>query len=149
MSTGPWQLQLVQATEILPVKWRRPRRPRTPAGPTRARTGDQLFDAFDLLSRRGVGPTAWATPLRDDPIAFLLDTMSDSVALWGPTGRLLNQNRAALELGMANPDESPLQLFSASGEPYERRCLSPQPGNRSYMLEIIRHLRPAPASPRR
>jgi hypothetical protein len=140
MSTNPLQHQLVEATQILPVVWRKPRRPRTFVAMPQVRTTDPLLAAFHLLSRRGVGPRAWATPFRDDPIAFLLDSMSDAVTLLGPTGALLNQNRAALDLGLrlADGNEAPLQLFWARGEAFERRCLSPHAGNRDYMLEIIR-----------
>jgi hypothetical protein len=117
--------------------------------PAPVTTTDRLLAAFDLLSRRGEGPSAWATPFRDDPIAFLLDTMSDAVTLWGPTGQPLNQNRAALELRLGNGNEAALQSFWARGEAFERRCLSSQAGKRDYMLEIIRQVRAEPSSQRR
>jgi signal transduction histidine kinase len=104
---------------------------------------DRLLGAFDLLSRQGTGQNAWAAPLRHDPIAFLLDTVGDAINLWGPRGELLYRNRAARELGLGSGDETALELFSARGEIYERRCLSHRAGGTQYMVEIIREIRPA------
>lgn len=42
-----------------------------------------LLNAFSRVCRRGPGPAAWA-PVMDDPLAFLLDAMSDAVVLRGP-----------------------------------------------------------------
>jgi PAS domain-containing protein len=59
----------------------------------------KLLGAARLLNRRGAGSLAWAAPFRDDPIAFLLDSMSDGMIIWAVGGELLYQNRAAAELG--------------------------------------------------
>jgi hypothetical protein len=105
MSTNPLH-QLVEATEILPVVWRKPRRPRTFVAMPQVRTTDPLLAAFDLLSRRGVGPRAWATPFRDDPIAFLLDSMSDAVTLlWGAEDSELAPTRWSATTGCVGKDE--------------------------------------------
>src|ERR671921_287894 len=60
-----------------------------------------LVAAFTLLARRGTGLTAWTAFFRHDPIAFLLDTTTDAINLWGSGGELLYRNRAGerLKLG--------------------------------------------------
>jgi hypothetical protein len=123
-------------SQTLPVLWRRPKTRQT-LKVTRAPPPDRLVYAFDLLSRRGTGQSAWAAPFRHDPIAFLLDAMGDAASLWAPTGTLLYQNRAAVDLGLCTFDEVAVKIISAHGQTFERRCLRYQANGTEFLLEII------------
>ncbi len=57
-----------------------------------------LIEAIRMLNRRGEGPEAWVTSFLQDPIAFLIDTVSDPVRVRDARGQLLYQNPAANEL---------------------------------------------------
>lgn len=96
-----------------------------------------LVAAFALLARRGNGPLAWTTFFRHDPIAFLLDSTSDAINLWGPQGELLYRNRAAEGLKMGRSDETPREVLWPSGRRLERRCCRFRCGNAEYVLEIL------------
>jgi hypothetical protein len=100
-----------------------------------------LLRAFDLLSHRGDGTTAWAASYRHDPIAFILDAMGDAINIWDTAGELLYQNRAAAELGIGRSDETALEVFASSGRRFERRGLRCGLRAASYVLEVIRELR--------
>lgn len=97
----------------------------------------ELLRAFAMLSRRGTGLGSWAAPFRHDPIAFLLDSVSDATNLWGPAGELLYRNRAAAELDIGYPSEAPTGSFFAMGRRLERRTLSYRCDDRELLLEII------------
>lgn len=114
-----------------------------PRSPAREQAIADLLAAFDLLARRGEGALPWAAPFRDDPIAFLLDTVSDGANVWGPGGQLLYQNRAARELGVGLSSDVPVEEFSARGRRFERRCLRCRSSRGEYVLEIIREIRQA------
>jgi len=98
-----------------------------------------LLIAFELVSRRGTGGQAWAAPIGDDPLAFLLDSVSDAMNVW-QGGRLLYRNRAALRLGLGRCDGARLEDFYVQGRHFERRSLRCGWAGRDYVLEIIREL---------
>jgi len=104
---------------------------------TAEQASTDLLRAFALVSRRGAGSGSWAAPFRHDPIAFLLDSMSDATNLWGPAGELLYRNRAAAELDIGYPSEAPIGTFFALGRRLERRTLSYCCNDRELLLEII------------
>ena len=106
-----------------------------------------LLTAFDLIARRGAGGASWAAPLGDDPIAFLLDSISDAANLWSADGALLSRNRASIALGPIsaglppNPEPaSAVEAFSAHDRLYERRYLHCRMHAGEYVLEVIREL---------
>jgi signal transduction histidine kinase len=108
-----------------------------------------LFGAFDLIARRGEGPFSWAAPLGSDPIAFLLDSMSDAANLWRTDGALLYRNRASLALGTRVAASAPaaltepanaIEAFDVQGHRYERRCLRCRMRATPFVLEVIREL---------
>jgi hypothetical protein len=102
---------------------------------------DDLLMAFDLLAQRGTGSQAWAAPFRHDPIAFLLDTVSDAANLWrADDGQLLYQNRAAAALAMGRCDDAVVEEFSDAQRRFERRCLRFTAGDSDYILEVIREI---------
>jgi hypothetical protein len=106
-----------------------------------------LLTAFDLIARRGVGGSSWAAPLGDDPIAFLLDSISDAANLWSADGALLCRNRASIALGPISAGSPPspepasaVEAFSAQDRCYERRYLHCRMHAGEYVLEVIREL---------
>ena len=117
---------------------------REPPSVSAARAGEQacvvLLRAFSLVARRGEGLTGWAAPFRHDPIAFLLDSMSDAANLWSRDGHLLFRNRAASELDLGYAGERPVGEFQERGRRFERRTVSYQHDGRELLLEIIRAL---------
>lgn len=106
----------------------------------RERSLKSMLQAFALLARRGPGGTGWAAPFREDPLAFLLDTVGDAVNLYSTTGELLYQNRAASDLGLAWGEDAPQQQFQVGTRLFECRCLRCGSVGSEYVLEIIREL---------
>jgi hypothetical protein len=125
----------------------------TPLRQPYQRAGEQavadLLRAFELLNRRGTGVSAWAAPFRDDPLAFLLDSTSDAMSVWGGGGELLYQNRAAAGLNVGHREAAPLEEFSSRGRRFERRCLRCGFQGAEYVLEIIREVEAPVTEPRR
>src|SRR5262245_54147656 len=80
----------------------------------------EIFEAFELLSHRGIGLSAWAAPFRDDPLAFLLDTVSDAARIWNARGDLVYENRAATEISVGGSSETPVELLLVNGRSFER-----------------------------
>jgi hypothetical protein len=93
--------------------------------------------AFELLAQRGTGEQPWAASYRHDPIAFLLDSVSDAVNLWGPAGTLLYRNRASQHLALGRPEETTQEVLTNGERPLERRCCRFRCGEMEYVLEII------------
>ena len=58
--------------------------------------------ALESLARRGPGPQGWA-PVHEDPLAFLLDTMSDALFVRDAQGNILFANAAARQLLASDP----------------------------------------------
>src|SRR3954470_24730029 len=56
-----------------------------------------LLSALQRLSFRAGEPGAWAAPLAEDPIAFLLDTVGEVVNVWTTAGELVYSNHAPTE----------------------------------------------------
>ena len=113
--------------------------------PHAERVAANLLEAFGLLARRGSGALAWATPYLDDPIAFLLDSISDATSLWDTNGDLIYCNRAAAELGIGVGSESLGETLHLAGRRFERRCLRCHTHGVDYMLEIVHEIRPLSA----
>jgi hypothetical protein len=106
-----------------------------------------LLTAFDLIARRGSGESSWAAPLGGNPIAFLLDSISDAANLWSADGALLCRNRASMAFGLIPfvpaaiyEPESAVEAFSVRGRQYERRCLRCRMQAADYVLEVIHEL---------
>jgi hypothetical protein len=100
----------------------------------------ELLAAFELLTHRGSGVSPWAAPFLEHPVAFLLDTMTDAMNVWGSEGELLYQNRAAAALGLGRREAAALEVFTSRGRRFERRCLSCRLQGAEYVLEIIHEL---------
>lgn len=65
-----------------------------------------LLAALQRLSFRAGEPGAWAAPLAEDPIAFLLDTVGEVVNVWTAGGELVYSNRPTSEPATARPMSS-------------------------------------------
>jgi PAS domain-containing protein len=135
-----WRFDLVEETESLPVPWRPPEPREPPAHSPGAEGAAALLAAVELLRRRGSGSFAWAASFRDDPIAFLLDAVSDAISIWDPGGTLLYRNGAATALGLEASEESPLEIFDREGRRFERRCVRYRFGETERILEIVREI---------
>jgi hypothetical protein len=109
------------------------------------RSAADMLEAFALLTRRGPGDEAWAAPFLHDPIAFLLDSISDAANVWGPGGELLYRNRAATDLDIGYCHAAPVQQFYLNGRHLERRSMRCRSKGSEYLLEIIRELKHEPA----
>jgi hypothetical protein len=140
METERWRIELIREAEVLPAPWRPPGRHEAPPPPVGESAVAALLEAVELLTRRGPGAQAWTVPFRHDPIAFLLDSISDAINLWGPGGKLLYQNGVAARLGVGRCQEEPLEVFASSGRRFERRCMRCRFGDREAILEIIRQV---------
>jgi hypothetical protein len=111
-------------------------------GPRRDELGMvALLGALRRLARHADGPKAWAAPLADDPIAFLLDAIGDAVNVWGPAGQLLCSNHAAAALALGCPGGPKIELISRGTRLYERRCLAFTLLEERYLLEVIAQVR--------
>jgi hypothetical protein len=97
-----------------------------------------LLAAARRLAFRGTGPSAWAAPLSEDPIAFLLDSTSDAVVIWSSTGRLVYANRAAAPLNLRAPAAPGVSTIVLGERQLERRSLHFPFYSRSYVVEVIR-----------
>ena len=143
MGTGRWRFELVEDADNLPVPWRPPAR--MPYDELPLDPGSEgalaLLAACDLLVRRGVGHESWSTSFRHNPIAFLLDALSDAVNLWAAGGELVYHNLAAERLQLGPPHEAPLEVLPVGEHSVERRCVRFTSGGAEYVLEVI-HILP-------
>jgi hypothetical protein len=135
-----WRIEIVEQREESRalVRWRRfARTPAASAPPQGESSMEALLAALGRVTRRGEGARAWAPPLADDPIAFLLDSVRDAVNVWSPTGQLLYSNRAAATLELAWPGGPKLERVTSGGRVYERRCFPFTFWNARYLIEVI------------
>ena len=137
MATGRWRIEIVEQTDRLPVVWHPSVRLQQIRRAPDETAQTALMSAFQLLANRGAGPSAWMASFRHDPIAFLLDTSSDAVNLWGSKGELLYRNRAAERLGLGQCEDKAWEVVTAGDRRLERRCCRIRYGNARYLLEII------------
>ena len=84
----------------------------------------------------------------DDPLTFLLDSVSDAVNLWSAEGELLYRNRASGTLDTVIPapaasrsGTSDIESLNLLGRRFERRYLRCHIERQDYFLEVIRDVR--------
>lgn len=99
-----------------------------------------LLGAFELLTHRGHGSAAWASPFRDNALAFLLDSTSDAINLWSADGELVYHNRTAEQLGIGRCDDTAVEQLTIDGRAFERRTARCRCGGKEYVCEIVREL---------
>ncbi|MBX3172440.1 MAG: hypothetical protein KF760_33860 [Candidatus Eremiobacteraeota bacterium] len=81
-----------------------------------------LLDAIERLARRGSGPAAWA-PVFEDPLAFLLDAISDGLLVRGRNGEVVFANALANQLELGERAFTAYEEFERGGESYAARGL--------------------------
>lgn len=143
MSPAHRRFGLLEDIENFPVLVR----PADPEQPPRLllpseRAVAALLTACELLTRRGPDEHGWATPFQQDPVAFLLDTVSDAVNVWDPEGVAVYSNRAAEELGCGDCAEAAPRRFVHAGRHYERRCSHVEYQSEQYVLEVLHEVPP-------
>ncbi len=128
MSSERYRFFLVpeEGGALVPARARSRRHGRVSAAVERARRQQAgllgLLDAIDRLSRRGTGPSAWA-PVFEDPLAFLLDALSDGLLVRGANDEVLFANALATELKLGERAFNPYEEFERAGESYAARGL--------------------------
>ena len=141
MATGRWHMELAEEIEGLPlVPWE----PRPAPVEAEAPAGSSLLPlllALRHLAFRAGDRGAWATPLAQDPLAFLLDAVDEEVNVWSADGRLLYSNRAAADLDLDCAGHPGVTSFARGGRRFERRCLAFEGYGATYVVEIVRELR--------
>ena len=141
MATGRWHIELAEEIEGLPmVPWEE--RPAPVEEEVAARSSLlPLLSAMRHLAFRAGDRGAWATPLAQDPLAFLLDAVDEAVNVWSADGRLLYSNRVAADLDLDCAGRPGVTSFARDGRRYERRCLAFEAYGGAYVVEIVRELR--------
>jgi len=114
---------------------KRPQRPAAPATPART------------TSERTPAQARPRARTQDDPLTFLLDSVSDAVNLWSADGELLYRNRASGSLHSVfvptapSLDRGDVENFALLGRHFERRYLRCHIERQDYFLEVIRDVR--------
>lgn len=151
MATGRWHIELGEETEPPAlVPWRRQRAADGSADAEdvqaaqapRGNLAALLAGLQHLTFRAGRAgePGAWATPLAEDPIAFLLDAVDEAVNVWTEAGQLLYSNRAAADLDLDCAGHPGVTWFARGDRRFERRCLSFDSYGATYVLEVVREV---------
>jgi len=138
---GRWHIQLVEeAGPSSLVAWQPQPAPPEPEEEAPPPPVVPLLAALQHLAFRAGDPGAWATPLADDPIAFLLDAMSEAVNVWTVGGELLCSNHAGAELELEGPGQPGVSRFARGARRFERRSLAFDAYSTTYIVEIIRQI---------
>lgn len=95
-----------------------------------------LLEAVERLRRQGPGPEGWRTSLSDDPIAFLLDSMTDAFLVRCDQGEVLYANPVAEQIELMKRTTETHQRFQVKGVNYVRRSMRYHLPNRVLILEI-------------
>ena len=148
MSAKRYRFILVDEPDsLLPVPYRASRRMTF----VTRRVPDPLFtllEAFEAIARRSSGPRSWARHISGNPVAFLLDSMSEAVVLRDDTGRALYRNPAAMKLSsLITPlvSDLPIPRLERIQTPFglfERRTMAFEPtaSRHGYTIEILRKM---------
>lgn len=138
MGSSRYRFILVDESAQLPVVYWKGRSvaPPPPAPPIMAPVA-ALLDAFAQLGRRGPGERAWAAPLADNPLSFLLDSMSDAVLVRRRGGPVLYRNRAASRLPVLDRPPAPAERVHIGVRTYERRCLLVEDAPYELVIEVL------------
>jgi hypothetical protein len=141
MASQRWRVQLVEVVEPgALVPWRPPE-PRARGPEEEPSSLVALLRALSRLGRRGEGAAAWATPLVEDPVAFLLDAIGDAVNVWNESGQLLFSNRSAVALQLGSPVGVGVTRLKKGSREFERRCLRLELLHTGYLIEVLREVR--------
>jgi hypothetical protein len=133
-----WRVQLVEVVEPGALARWRPPEPPAPGPKEEHSSLIALLRALDRLGRRGEGTAAWAAPLVEDPVAFLLDAIGDAVNVWNDRGQLLFSNRSAVALQLGSPVGVGVTRLKKGSRQFERRCLRLELLHTGYLIEVLR-----------
>jgi hypothetical protein len=141
MATGRWHLELAEENETPPlVLWRsRPEPPQQEAVPE-APNLLPLLSALRHLAFRAGEPGAWGAPLARDPIAFLLDSITEAVNVRSASGELVYSNRSAADLGPLGPADPGVTELARGEQRFERRAVAFEAFGTTYVVEIVREI---------
>jgi hypothetical protein len=141
MATGRWHIELAEEMEGLPlVRWEERATPDEAEAPVQSSLAPLLLALRHLAFRAG-DPGSWAPPLAEDPLAFLLDALDETINVWSADGRLLYSNRAAADGNFDSAGRPGVTSFARDGRRFERRCLAFEAYGGTYVVEIVRELR--------
>jgi hypothetical protein len=142
MATGRWHIELAEENEPPAlVLWRpRPEPPQHEAVPE-ASTLLPFLSALRHLAFRAGEPGAWAAPLAQDPIAFLLDSITEAVNVRTTSGELVYSNRSAADFGPLGPADPGVTELARGGQRFERRAVAFEADGTTYVVEILREIR--------
>lgn len=129
---------LVDEGADLPVVYRQRAQSSFSSGPPRSLAAlSALIDAFARLGRRGPGTTGWAMPFSDNPLSFLLDSMSDAVFVRQHGGQVVYRNRAATALPVLDRPPAAVERVYIGTRCYERRCLAIEEEPVQLIIEVL------------
>ena len=97
-----------------------------------------LLSALRHLAFRAGEPGAWGAPLARDPIAFLLDSITEAVNVRTTSGELVYSNRSAAELDPLGPVVPGVSELARGGRRFERRAVVFEAVDATYIVEILR-----------
>src|SRR5690348_6774274 len=104
MATGRWHMELAEENEPPALAlWRPPPEPPEQEVVPEIPNLLPLLSALRHLAFRAGEPGAWAAPLARDPIAFLLDSITEAVNVRTSGGELVYSNRSAADFGPLGP----------------------------------------------
>ncbi len=100
-----------------------------------------LLSALQRLGFRAGDPGAWAAPLAEDPIAFLLDTVGEVVNVWTTGGELVYSNHAGSDpADLDGPARPGVTWYRRGGRHFERRALVFEAYRTALVIEVVREL---------
>ncbi|HEY8927027.1 MAG TPA: hypothetical protein VIU64_21740 [Polyangia bacterium] len=141
MATGRWHIELVEedAPPTLVVWQPQPEPPEPEAEPDFPNLLP-LLSALRRLEFRAGEPGAWGAPLSRDPIAFLLDSITEAVNVRTTSGELVYSNRSAAELAPLGPPDPGVSEVARDGQRFERRAVAFETIDATYIVEILREI---------
>ena len=142
MTTGRWHIELAEENEPQALAlWRPgPEPPQQEAVPE-ASNLLPLLSALRHLAFRAGEPGAWGAPLARDPIAFLLDSITEAVNVRTASGELVYSNRSAADFGPLGSADPGVTELARGGQRFERRAVAFEAVGTTYVVEIVREIR--------
>jgi len=142
MATGRWHIELAEENAAPPalVLWQPQPEPPEPEVEPALPNLLPLLSALRHLGFRAGEPGAWGAPLARDPIAFLLDSITEAVNVRTTSGELIYSNRTAAELDPLGPADPGVSELARGGQRFERRAVAFETVDATYIVEILREI---------
>ena len=135
MATGRWHIELAEENDPPALVLRRPQ-PDSPDEDAVLQAPNllPLLSALRHLAFRAGEPGAWGAPLARDPIAFLLDSITEAVNVRTTSGEIVYSNRVGADFGPLGHARIGGAELVVHGHRFE--------GNgAAYVVEIFREIR--------